>query len=349
MDRQGYEAIILRKAANIAWLMGGRAHVPTTLELACLDLVVRRDSIEVITNKIEAQRLRDEELSGDERVTVINWFEGRDGQLPRGSRVAIDGADAIELSNGVGNGRKNCASEIEQLRRSLNPVEIARFRSLASDCAGALGRAMYQIEKGESEVSAAGKIARALWEVDVEPVVLLVAGESRLKKYRHPLPTTSSIGSRYMGVVCGRRKGLIASVTRMATFSSLPSEDHEWYTRLLGVERVMLNSSRVGAKLGEILESTIAEYAKQGFEKDEWTKHHQGGLTGYLPRDFPAHAKSEVTLGPDNALAWNPSGEGWKVEDTILVTSSGIEVLTQDPKWPSQMHFEHARPAILQR
>jgi antitoxin VapB len=70
----------------------------------------------------------------------------------------------------------------------------------------------------------------------------------------------------------------------MATFSSLSSEDHEWYTRLLGVERVMLNSSRVGVKLGEILESTIAEYAKQGFEKDEWTKHHQGGLTGYLAR-----------------------------------------------------------------
>ncbi|NDI10679.1 MAG: hypothetical protein EBY74_06785, partial [Actinobacteria bacterium] len=82
MDEKGYEAIILRKAANIAWLIGGRAHVPTTLELACMDLVVRRSGIEVITNKIEAERLIDEELSGDEKVTVVNWFESRDGQLP---------------------------------------------------------------------------------------------------------------------------------------------------------------------------------------------------------------------------------------------------------------------------
>jgi len=340
MDEKGFEAIVLRKGANIAWLIGGRAHVPTTLELACMDLVVRRSSIEVITNKIEAERLSDEELSGDEKVTVINWFESRDGQLPAGEKVAIDGPDPVRI---------NVSGEIENLRRSLNPQEVNRLRDLARDTAVGLGIAMRSVERGDSEVMVAGKIASQLWAKDIEPVVLLVAGEERLSKYRHPLPTRVNIGARYMGVVCGRRKGLIASVTRIATFSPLSGEDQEWYSRLLAVERVFLNESKVGAKLSEVVEKGIAEYVKQGFDSDEWTRHHQGGPTGYLPRDFPAHTKSEQVIAPDNALAWNPSGKGLKVEDTIYIGTKGLEILTIDSDWPSEMHFERARPAILER
>lgn len=340
MDEKGYEAIILRKAANIAWLIGGRAHVPTTLELACMDLVVRRSGIEVITNKIEAERLIDEELSGDEKVTVVNWFESRDGQLPSGEKVAIDGPDPLRI---------NASGEIESLRRNLNPHELLRLRELARDTAVGLGIAMRSVESSDSEVIAAGKIASQLWARDIEPVVLLVAGEMRLKKYRHPLPTREKIGERYMGVVCGRRKGLIASVTRIATFSPLSSEDQDWYSRLLAVERVFLNESKVGVKLSQVVEKGIAEYIKQGFDSDEWTRHHQGGPTGYLPRDFPAHTKSEQTISPDNALAWNPSGKGWKVEDTIFIGANGLEVLTLDSDWPNEMYFERARPGILER
>jgi antitoxin VapB len=340
MDERGYEAIILRKAANIAWLIGGRAHVPTTLELACMDLVIRRSGIEVITNKIEANRLSDEELSGDEKITVINWFESRDGQLPSGEKIAIDGPDPLRI---------NASGEIESLRRSLNPQEALRLRALAGDTAVALGVAMRTIDNSDSEVVAAGKISAQLWAMDIEPVVLLVAGEKRLNRYRHPLPTKEEIGARYMGVVCGRRKGLIASVTRIATFSPLSNEDKDWYSRLLAVERVFLNESKVGVKLSQVVERGIAEYIKEGFDSDEWTRHHQGGPTGYLPRDFPAHTKSEQVIAPDTALAWNPSGKGWKVEDTIFIGARGLEVLTVDSDWPSEIHFERARPAILER
>lgn len=340
MDQKGYEAIILRKGANIAWLIGGRAHVPTTLEIACMDLIVRRSGIEVVTNKIEAGRLSDEELSGDEKVTVVNWFESRDGQLPSGEKIATDGPDPLRI---------NASAEIENLRRSLNPQEVLRLRELARDTAIGLGIAMRSVDKSDSEVVAAGKIASQLWCMDIEPVVLLVAGEGRLSKYRHPLPTREKIGNRYMGVVCGRRKGLIASATRIASFSPLSDEDHEWYSRLLAVERIFLNESKVGAKLSQVVERGIAEYIKQGFDSDEWTLHHQGGPTGYLPRDFPAHTKSEQVISPDNALAWNPSGKGWKVEDTIYIGANGLEVLTIDPEWPTQMHFERARPSILER
>lgn len=339
LKERDLDAIILKKGANVAWAIGGRAHVPTTLELACMDLVISHEGIEVITNKIEAERLIAEELSGIERVTVINWFEGRDAQLPQGERVGIDGPDPL---------RVNLSTEIETLRRDLNQDEVARLRQISIDSSIALGEAMRHAKKGINEVELAGSIARACWERDLEPVVLLVAGEERLSKFRHPLPTTAPLGSRYMGVICARRKGLIASVTRIASFTKIDSQMQHWYERLLDVERTFINESKVGAKLSDVVRAGVAEYRNQGFDSEEWTRHHQGGPTGYLPRDFPAHERTEREITLHNALAWNPSGKGLKVEDTILTTHSRPEILTIDPEWPTQMVFERARPSLLE-
>lgn len=345
MEERDLDAIILKKGANVAWAIGGRAHVPTTLELACMDLVVRRDGIEVVTNKIEAERLQIEELSGLEKITVINWFEGRDGQLPQGERVGIDGPDPV---------RVNLSIELETLRRDLNVDEVSRLREICIDSAIALGDAMRSAKKGMTEVEFAGVIARECWSRDLEPVVLLVAGEERITKFRHPLPTTAPLGSRFMGVICARRKGLIASVTRIASFKKIDSETQDWYERLLDVERVFINESKVGTKLSDVVKAGVAEYRNQGFDSEEWIRHHQGGPTGYLPRDFPAHEKTEREITVHNALAWNPSGKGLKVEDTILTSAAGLtgatgpEILTIDPKWPTEMVFERARPALLE-
>jgi antitoxin VapB len=343
LTSKNLEAIILKKGANIAWAIGGRAHVPTTLELACMDLVITHDGMEVITNKIEAKRLESEELSGLEKITVINWFEPRDAQLPKDGRVGIDGADA-QFPN-----RINLSSEIEELRRNLSGFEIARLRKISQDCASALGSAMQKIVKSDSEVTAAGKIAGALWERDLEPVVLLVAGSIRLEKFRHPLPTRELIGDKFMGVVCARRKGLIASATRLATFTKIDSEREDRYQRLLAVEGAFFGESMPGKKLSQPFLAGVEEYSRQGFDQDEWLNHHQGGPTGYLPRDFPAHGQSAQLLEANQVLAWNPSAAGIKVEDTILVTSSGVEVLTHDPDWPMRTFLQRERPTILLR
>ena len=343
LTSKNLEAIILKKGANIAWAIGGRAHVPTTLELACMDLVITHDGIEVITNKIEAKRLESEELSGLEKITVINWFDPRDAQLPQDGRVGIDGADA-QFPN-----RINLSSEIEELRRNFNTFEIVRLREISQDCASALGSAMQKIVKGDSEVAAAGKIAGALWERDLEPVVLLVAGSNRIEKFRHPLPTRELIGDKFMGVVCARRKGLIASATRLATFSKLESEREDRYQRLLVVEGAFFAESLPGRKLSQPFLAGVEEYSRQGFDQDEWLRHHQGGPTGYLPRDFPAHGQSAQLLGANQALAWNPSAAGIKVEDTILVSGSGVEILTHDPNWPMRTVLQRERPDILLR
>jgi Xaa-Pro aminopeptidase len=340
LEDRDLDAIVLKKGANVSWIIGGRAHIPTTLELSCLDVIVYRDRIVIVTNKIEAPRLSAEELSGEEELVVVNWFEAREAQLPIGSRIGVDGPD---------DSRINLSAEIENLRRHLNDFEIARLREISRDAAAALGEAMFEVEPGMTEVEVAGEIAEELWERNLEPIVLLVAGENRISNYRHPLPTTELINTFAMGVVCARRKGLIASVTRLAHFGDIPEVVNEKYQKLLNVEAAFLESTKPGAYFAEVFKKGISAYAEQGFSKDEWTKHHQGGPTGYLPRDYPVSESTIHQIGLNNAIAWNPSAQGLKVEDTIITTPEGFEVLTLDSSWPYERNAGRNRPAILQR
>ena len=340
LQSRGLEAVVLRKGANVAWIIGGRAHIPTTLELSCMDVIVYSDRIVVVTNKIEAPRLQAEELSGDEELIVVNWFESRDAQLPKGPTIGTDGADSD---------RVNILADIENLRRSLNIHEVDRLKSIGHDASEALTSALSIIEPGDSEVDVASEIAEQLWQRDLEPVVLLVAGENRISKFRHPLPTTETIGKTAMGVICARRKGLIASVTRIVYFGEIPRAMNDTYLQLLEVERAFLDHTRPGVTLGEAFKKGEVAYALHGFEKDEWTNHHQGGPTGYLPRDFPAHEKSTQLIGPNNAIAWNPSGQGLKVEDTLITSDSSFEFITLSQGWPTVNVGGRTRPALLSR
>lgn len=90
-----------------------------------------------------------------------------------------------------------------------------------------------------------------------------------------------------------------------------------------------------GTRLGDVVATGVAAYEHNGFAADEWTRHHQGGLSGWMPREFPAHPGSSEILGEQMVVAWNPSGDGCKVEDTCLITDQGVRTLATDPDWPT--------------
>ena len=332
---KGLEAVVIRRNPNLAWAIGGRVHVPLTTDAACFDLVIYQDRVLAITNAIEAPRLIAEEFPSEIEVQVIDWWQGRDGKLPTGPKIGCDqpGSDRIDLTK-----------EIELLRQSLIAEDVVRMRSVSVDSAIALGNALKECSSGDREVDVTARIANALWHRNLELVFIGVAGADRVRKFRHPLPTENVVGNRVVASICARRKGLIASVTRIVTFNN---EDTSTYKNLLQVEAALLDATRVGAKFSEPLEAAIAAYPKFGFENDEWTKHHQGGPTGYAPRDWPASRESAQSILNNQPIAWNPTADGWKCEDTILVTSAGVEIMSVDPGWPTLQIAGRARPDII--
>jgi antitoxin VapB len=338
--QRSLHAIVLRRNPNLAWAIAGRAHVPSTIDAACFDLIVTLDSVTAVTNSIEAPRLIAEEFPSGIDVKIINWWEGRDSLLPTGEKIGSDQAGA---------GRIDMSSEVELIRSSLIASDVVRFRNICSDAAVALGAAMKEVKNSDREIDVAGRISKALWESDLEIAFLGVAGESRVKKFRHPLPTHELVGSRVVASICAKRKGLIASVTRIATFGELPESDFNSYLALLHVEGALLDATVVGMPFSDPVDAAIAAYPANGFDTDEWTRHHQGGPTGYLPRDWPATTTTTRVIAQNQPIAWNPTAQGWKAEDTILASARGIEILSVDSAWPELEVAGRKRPSLLQR
>jgi antitoxin VapB len=326
MKAKGLEAFVLRRNPNLAWAIAGRAHVPTTIDAACFDLIITQDSATAITNVVEAPRLSAEELPSEVTVKAVKWSEGRDPQLPTGSKVGCDqpGADRIDLG-----------TEVEMMRQSLIASDVERFKEICVDAAVALGNAMKQVESTDREIDVAGLIAHSLWQADLEVAFLGVAGQERVHKFRHPLPTDAVIGNRVSASICAKRKGLIASVTRIVTFGELTNQMVSDYTSIFKVEAALFDATVVGKPFSDPINAAIAAYPANGFDVDEWTKHHQGGPTGFLPRDWPANQATTRLIANNQPIAWNPTGKGWKAEDTIVATDSGVKLLTYDPEWPA--------------
>jgi antitoxin VapB len=340
MKAQGLEAFVLRRNPNLAWAIAGRAHVPTTIDAACFDLIITQESATAITNVVEAPRLIAEELPEEIKVKTIKWSEGRDAQLPTGSKVGSDQPGAERIDLGV---------EVEIIRATLIASDLLRFQEICSDAAIALGNAMKQAQRDDREIDIAGLITHSLWQSDLEIAFLGVAGASRVQKFRHPLPTTAEVGNLVSASICAKRKGLVASVTRIVCFDAISDVMVNEYASICKVEAAMFDATVVGQPFSDPIDAAIAAYSANGFDSDEWTKHHQGGPTGFLPRDWPANQGSTRPIGNNQPIAWNPTGKGWKAEETVVATDSGVRILSLDPEWPSFEVNGRTRAFLLQK
>ncbi|REJ07511.1 peptidase M24 [Microbacterium bovistercoris] len=310
----------------ISWYLEGvRTHVslagPPVLAVRAAD---DGDTLFVAAN--EADRLIAEELLPEEagRIVRVPW------QLP----------PAVAAAEAGGVAEADVAAPLRAARASLLPAERERYRMLGRETAEVLTDVLRDAQPAQSERALTGAVSGALAARGIDPLVVLVAGAGRVG-YRHPLPTTAPLGERAMVVVCGRRHGLIANATRWVGRAGADDE------RVLAVERAFLDASVPGIRLNEAFAAGIAGYAAQGFDAEEWRRHHQGGPTGYAGRDPRATSDTDDGIVDGQAFAWNPTVPGGKVEDTMVCDGDGWEVLTLDERWPTVEHAGLRRPVAM--
>lgn len=340
MTEKGLDSIVLRRNPNLAWAISGRVHVPTTIDAACFDLVITQDSVYAVTNAIEAPRLAAEEFPKNLEIKVVQWWEGRAHGLPSEMTIGSDQGGA---------GLVDVGTEVEILRSSLDAYDQERLVDISRRAALALGEAMKVADSNDREIDVAARITEALWRHNLEIAFLGVAGEERVHQFRHPLPTQSLIGGRVSASICAKEKGLIASVTRIVTFGELTATQENEYSALLEVEADLLDATIIGNSFASVIDVATSSYGAHGFDENEWHRHHQGGPTGFMPRDWPATQSSARLMRENQAIAWNPTGRGWKVEETLLTRASGNLLLTGDVLWPARSVRGRIRPDLLRK
>jgi hypothetical protein len=181
------------------------------------------------------------------------------------------------------------------------------------------------VPSGVGEEEVIREVAIALARAGTRPLVLLAAGDDRLLRYRHPLPSSLVWHDRLMVAVCAERGGLVVALSRLLAARPPDAEIARRLAAAQSVLAAMLDASVAGTSAARIFQVAAAAYAAQGFPGEE-ARHHQGGAIGYRSREWIAHPQSPDVVASPTALAWNPSVTGTKVEETCLVTGAGYNI-----------------------
>src|SRR5215218_5762355 len=326
MDRRNLGALLLRRAANFAWYTNGADNrVDHASPFRVADVLVTKDGEYVITNNIEAPRMR-EEQTPDFEVVEHPWYadeapalRGLIGDAPLGADFPLTGAPGA-------------SEEVTPLRYVLDPDAVERYREVGADTARAIDEAANSLRAGIDEREAAANLAEACRRRGLFSPVLLAAADERIARYRHPIPQNGSVERRAMLVVSAERGGLYANVTRII---DLEEPERELERRQKACQTILVRlreeATRPGRTLAEAFQDCQRFYDEAGF-RDEWMLHHQGGITGYASREIIATPLADQEIQVDQAFAWNPSITGAKAEETFILTESGPEVISPVPE-----------------
>jgi antitoxin VapB len=331
MAERNLAGVLLSRHENVAWATAGqvdmRVGIPAATGSAAV--FVRRDgSGFYITTNNEAPRMHEEEFGGlPFEPVVMPWQEG--DSIKAAHRLAVKGALGADTHE------EDCeVIDLAGLRSQLQPTEIDRYRSLGAMTSRIVEDVVLHLEPGETEEEISAITASRLIEKSILPSVLLMAVDDRILKYKHALPRGRRLQRFGMVNLCARKWGLVISMTRFVHFGPMPQKLADGFEAAAKVNAALLHATRAGATAQQLYEAAKDAYAAAGFPGAE-DLHHQGGATGYGEREWIATPSGAQIILDRQAFAWNPSCEGGKVEDTVVLVDGAIKPLTETTEFPS--------------
>jgi Xaa-Pro aminopeptidase len=328
LSKRDLDGVLFNQISNTAWITaGGNTYVNEGTEISPSAFLIMPDKAYIITSNIEAPRLEQEEHLQELGFEIIGetWHSAgktvRD--LTSGKRIGKDAPDKFDFTD-----------DLRDLRSTLAAGDIARLRTICRLAAEAMHETILTIRPGDTEFEIAARLGAAGRKRHGSPLVSLIASDERIFNFRHPLPSAKPVERYVMVVSCLRLNGLFASMTRLVHFGPIPDELHQKIAANARVYAELAFASQEGRTMREMFEVARQAYANEGYP-EAINEHHQGGTIGYKSRELLANPNIGVAIQPNQAFAWNPSIRGTKVEDTMIPTVSGPDMLTAIPEWPT--------------
>jgi Xaa-Pro aminopeptidase len=322
LDEANMGAVVLGQFPNFAWYTGGADNrVDRSSPLGVAQVVITPEREYVLTNSIEAERMRNEQTPRFE-VVSYPWYEDPAAtlrELSAGEPIGSDGgvAESCDIS-----------SAVALYRRVLDPEAIEQYREVGRLTVAAMDEAAAALAPGMTEFEAAAALEAACRRRGLYCPVVMAAGDDRIVQYRHPVVHDAVFHRRMMLVVCGEQYGLYADLTRFVHFEEPDTGLQARFTACNTIlQRMREEGTQPGTTLADAFGACQRFYADEGYS-DEWKLHHQGGMTGYATREVLATPYAQDSIQVGQAFAWNPSVTGAKAEETFVLTESGPEVLT---------------------
>jgi Xaa-Pro aminopeptidase len=329
LKEKGFDGLLITQERNFEWVTGGKkAEIVISREACPVKLLIMKDEQYVVSPNNESSRVTEEELPGlGYKLLEFPWHDKDEsvlGPFTSKNKICCDSAypGATEIK------------DFYQLYYPLTETEIKKLKWLGRVCVGIVEEVARQVKPGQTENDVKAMLTAKFAQHNINPTVQLIGADARLMKYRHSVATDNPIKNYLMIIICAKKWGQIVAFTRSVHFGPVPEDGRKKFEAATRVMAAELSASKPGTTLGEILNVAMKTYETCGFP-GEWRLHHQGGPMTYMERDIVSTPNSSVKLGAGSCVAYNPTVQGWKNEDTYLVTDEGVTNITPCINWPT--------------
>ncbi len=228
---------------------------------------------------------------------------------------------------------------VEKLRRTKGEAEIALMRTAIAIGDQTFGYIVERLAPGQTEREIALELEVHMRqseadEVSFDPIV----GSGPLSAHIHHSPSDRSFekGDLVLLDFGCRVDGYCSDLTRTVVLGGATNEQREQYDIVLAAQAAALDAMRVGGAGKEVDRAARAVIEQAGHGDD--FGHGLGHGVGLDVHEAPSQSRiSEDTLAAGDVVSNEPGiyvvgSGGIRIEDLVLVTESGPEVLSAAPK-----------------
>jgi Xaa-Pro aminopeptidase len=228
---------------------------------------------------------------------------------------------------------------IEKLRMMKSDDEIARIRRSVLTTSETFAATLSSIRPGVSEMDIAAELEYKMRRLGAEkPAFETIVAAGTRSALPHAQPTVQKIGVNELLLIdmgsCQR--GYMSDMTRMLFIGRPSHRVRRFYDAVLEAQLAAIDAVRPGVKASKVDKTARQVLKSKGLAKE--FVHSTGHGLGLEIHELPRLGKRDPTrLEAGMVITIEPGAYvrgfgGVRIEDTVLVTKSGCEVLTPTSK-----------------
>jgi Xaa-Pro aminopeptidase len=227
----------------------------------------------------------------------------------------------------------------DQLRTIKSPDEIASIRQSVLLNSKAYEKTLRRLRSDWSELRVAAELEYSMRKLGASgPAFETIVAAGRRSALPHAAPTGSRIGTnRILLIDMGASlDGYASDMTRVVHLGPAPDKARRLYDAVLEAQLAAIAAVRPGAACASVDAAARKVLKKKGLDK--FFTHSTGHGLGLEIHEGPRIGrKVEDRLEPGMAVTIEPGVYleqygGVRIEDTVLVTQTGVEILTPTAK-----------------
>jgi Xaa-Pro aminopeptidase len=273
----------------------------------------------------------------DVLATLRKLGVGRIGYEP--ARMTCDFYDSLHSRLPLRASLEPVHGWIEELRMVKSAAEIARIRKSVATNSRAFERTLRHVKAGMRECDLAAELEYRMRRLGAEKPAfetIVAAGARSALPHAQPTHARLSPGDLVVIDMGAFENGYASDMTRMLSVGAPTAEVKRMYRAVL--EAQLAGVDAVSPGVATVRVDATARKVLKGYGLEKWFTHSTGHGLGLEIHEPPRLGKRDRNrLQPGMAITIEPGVylEGFggiRIEDTVLVTATGCEILTPTPK-----------------